>query len=199
MPWSPIPCESTEKGRAVGRVDHEVRLVDVDLDRAHADRDAADDRGHRFGVGDDVGVERVDVEGDPDDDGAVVVGPGEGRGDRDQAESGAPLKGPAMIDLADRVEGVGAGAGGDVGGADFRARPGSSGWPARLRPGVLRRGGDRGLRAVGDAAQVGGQARRHGEVELAEELVAVFAVELQGEGAERRRRSGWRCRRRGSG
>ena len=38
-----------------------------------------------------------------------------------------------------------------------------------------------GLRAVGDAAQVGGQAGRHREVELAEELVAVFAVELQGE------------------
>ena len=32
--------------------------------------------------------------------------------------------------------------------------------------------------------QVGGQARRHREVELAEELIAVFAVELQGEGAE---------------
>ena len=30
--------------------------------------------------------------------------------------------------------------------------------------------------------QVGGQARGHGEVQLAEELVAVFAVELQGEG-----------------
>ena len=33
--------------------------------------------------------------------------------------------------------------------------------------------------------QVGGQAGRHREVELAEELVAVFAVELQGEGAEK--------------
>ena len=31
----------------------------------------------------------------------------------------------------------------------------------------------------------GGQPGRHGEVELAEELVAVFAVELQGEGAVR--------------
>ena len=57
-------------------------LVDVDLDRAHAQGDAADDRGHGFGVGEDVGVERVDVEGDADDDGAVVIGPGEGRGDR---------------------------------------------------------------------------------------------------------------------
>ena len=70
-------------------------LVDVDLDRAHPDRDAADDRGDRFGVGDDVGVVLVDVEGDADDDGAVVIGAGQGRGDRDQAESGAPWKGPA--------------------------------------------------------------------------------------------------------
>ena len=41
---------------AVGRVDHEVGPVDVDLDRADAQRDAADDLGHGLGVGDDVGV-----------------------------------------------------------------------------------------------------------------------------------------------
>ena len=40
----------------VGRVDHEVRLIDVDLDFAHPDRDAADDLWHGFGVGDHVGV-----------------------------------------------------------------------------------------------------------------------------------------------
>ena len=44
-------------------------------------------------------VERVDVERDPDDDDAVVVGPGERRGDRDEAESGAPLNGPARYIL----------------------------------------------------------------------------------------------------
>ena len=55
--------------------------------------------GHRVGDGDDVGVERVDVERDPDDDDAVVVGAGQGRGDRDEAESGAPLKGPARYIL----------------------------------------------------------------------------------------------------
>ena len=32
--------------------------------------------------------------------------------------------------------------------------------------------------------QVRGQARRHCEIQLAEELIAIFAVELQGEGAE---------------
>ena len=94
-------------------------LVDVDLDRAEAQRNPADDRGHRFGVGKDVGVERVDVEGDADDDGAVVIGTGERRGDNDEGERGA-LEGPGEVDLAEGVEGVGAGAGGDVGGADFR-------------------------------------------------------------------------------
>ena len=44
-------------------------------------------------------VERIDVEGDPDDHDAVVVGTGEGRGDRRQAESGAPLNGPARYIL----------------------------------------------------------------------------------------------------
>ena len=56
-----------------------------------------------------------------------------------------------------------------------------------------------GLGAVGDAVEVGGQARGHGEVELAEELIAVFAVQLQGEGAEGAGCRGWRCRLRGSG
>jgi hypothetical protein len=51
---------------AVGGVDHEVRPVDIDLDRAQAQWDPADDRGGRFGVGEDVGVVRIDVEGDPD-------------------------------------------------------------------------------------------------------------------------------------
>ena len=157
MPWSPIPCEATEKGQQLVGLIMKFGLVDVDLDRAHPDRDAADDRGHGFGVGDDVGVERVDVEGDPDDDGAVVIGAGQGRGDRDQAERRA-LERAGQVDLADRVEGMGAGAGGDVGGADLRG-----GRAARGRllgaPGGLRGRGDRGLRAVGDAAQVGGQAR----------------------------------------
>ena len=90
VPWSPIPCGGDREGVAVGRVDHEVRLVDIDLDRAHSDRDAADDLGHGFGVGDHVGIERIDVQRDPDDDRAVVIGPGEGRGDRDQLRAARP-------------------------------------------------------------------------------------------------------------
>ena len=84
------PLRGDREGRAVGRVDREVGLVDVDLDRAHPDRDAADDRGHGVGVGDDLGVERVDVEGDADDDGAVVIGAGQRRGDRGEARAARP-------------------------------------------------------------------------------------------------------------
>ena len=87
------PLGGDAKRIAVGRVDHELGLVDVDLDRAHPERDAADDRGHGFGVGDDVGVERVDVEGDADDDGAVVIGAGEGRRDRRRGRAGRPGRG----------------------------------------------------------------------------------------------------------
>ena len=177
------PLRVDRERRAVGRVDREVRLVDVDLDRAHPDRDAADDRRHGVGDGGDVGVERVDVEGDPDDDDAVVVGPGERRGDRDQGERRA-LEGAGEVHPPDRVEGVAARPGGDVRGADL-ARGGAARLrPARRGPSVLRGGRDRGLRAVGDAAQVAGKPGRHREVEVAEELVAVVAVELQGEGAE---------------
>ena len=71
------PFRADREGRAVGRVDHEIRLVDIDLDRAQTQRNAADDLRHGFGVGDHVGVERVDVKSDPDDDGAVVIWSGE--------------------------------------------------------------------------------------------------------------------------
>ena len=167
---------------AVGRVDHEVRAVDVDLDRAHPDRDAADDARHRFGVGDDVGVVQVDVERDPDDDGAVVVGTGQRRGYRHQRQRRA-FERARQEDPSDRVERVPAGSRGDVRGADFGARRAAR--DQLLGPAErLRRRGDRRLRAVGDAGQVAGQPRRHREIELAEELVAVFTVEFEREGAE---------------
>ncbi len=38
----------------------------------------------------DLGVRGVDVERDPDDDDAVVVGAGERRGDRDEARAARP-------------------------------------------------------------------------------------------------------------
>ena len=59
------PLGVDRESAAVGRVDHEVRAVDVDLDRAHPDRDAADDLRDRVRDGRDLGVERVDVQRHP--------------------------------------------------------------------------------------------------------------------------------------
>ena len=173
------PLGGDRGGIAVGRVDHEVGLVDVDLDRAHPDRDAADDRRHRFGVRDHMGVGGIDVEGHAHHHGAVVIGACESGRDRNQAE-GRALEGPRQVHLPVCVEGMGAGAGGDVGGADLRGGGTARGdllFPARL----LGRRRYRGLRAIGHAAQVRGQPRRHREIELAEELVSVFPIESQGE------------------
>ena len=124
-------------------------------------------------------------ERDPDDDDAVVVGAGERRGDRDHRER-RPLVRTGEVHPPDRVEGVAAGAGGDVVAADFRG--GRAAREGLLEPaGARRGGGDRGLRAVGDPAQRADQAGRHHEAEFAEVLVAVFAVEFQGEAGERAR------------
>ena len=87
VPWSPIPWLSTEKGEQLVGLIVKFGLVDVDLDRAHPDRHAADDRRDRVGGGEDLCGLRVDVQGDPDDDDAVVVGSGEGRRDRDDARA----------------------------------------------------------------------------------------------------------------
>ena len=128
-------------------------------------------------------VERVDVEGDPDDDDAVVVGAGERRGDRDEAERRALER--ARPGTSCRPRGRG--------GSRGRRRrwwcrsgelAGQLGVACSARPRFCGGGGDRGLRAVGDPAQVAGEAGRHLEVEVAEELVAVVAVELQVEVAE---------------
>ena len=131
----------------------------------------------------DLGVERIDVESDPDHDRAVVVGPGQRRGDRDQRLSGAPLNGPDRYIFPDRVEGMGTRAGGHVRGADL-AEARATRIPFGSMPPASSRRGDRGLRAVWDAAKVAGEAGRNPEVELAEELVPVIAVELENEGAE---------------
>ena len=130
MPWSPIPWESTENGeQLVGLIVKFGLSMLTWIERI------------RIGMPPMIAgtvsetaltwaVERVDVEGDPDDDDAVVVGPGERRRDRDQRERRA-LERPGQVHLADGVEGVAAGAGGDVGGADLAESPGSSARPAR--------------------------------------------------------------------
>ena len=76
------------------------------------------------------------MERDPDDDDAVVVGAGEGRGDRGQGER-RTLEGPGQVHLAEGVERVGAGAGGNVRRPDLARRRGS--WSSLLgAAGVLR-------------------------------------------------------------
>ena len=184
VPWSPIPCESTENGaQLVGLIVKFGLSMLTWIERIRIGMPPMIE-GTVSETALTWAVERVDVERDPDDDGAVVVGAGQGRGDRDQADSGAPLNGPGQVHLADRVERVAAGAGGDVGGADLARGRAARAAPARRGRGSAAAAAIDGLRAVGDPAQVAGEAGRHLEVEVAEELVAVVAVELQGEGAE---------------
>ena len=97
----------------------------------------------RHGVGDrrHLRVVRIDVERDPDDDGAVVVRPGQRRGDRDEAERRA-LEGAGQVHLADRVEGWAPGPAATLRGPDLRLGRAARGWPAR-RVRALRGGGDR--------------------------------------------------------
>jgi len=126
-----------------------------------------------------VGVLLVDIEGDPDHHRAVVIGAGEGRGDHGEAQR-RPFEGAREVNLALRVEGMGARSGGDVGGADFRARRAARTY--LLGTSERARGADDVcFGAVGDAVEVGAEARRHREVELAQVLVAVVAIELQSE------------------
>ncbi len=122
------------------------------------------------------------MQGDADDDGAVVIGTGESGGNRNQAERGA-LDGAGKVDPPDRMERVRARASGYIAGADFTRR-GTAGVGLLDFAQGVGRCDDVCLGAVGDSVQVGGQARRHREVQLAEVLVAVFAVQLQGEGGK---------------
>ena len=131
----------TDIAVAVGRVEGEAGAVEVDVDRAQAQRDAVEDLRQR--VGDDVALGGCGVEEErvADDDGAEVEGAGDRRGDDGEAQRGA-FVGAGEVGLAVGVEGVGAGAGADGDGADARggaARVGLLG-----RSGLARRGGDRG-------------------------------------------------------
>ena len=150
---SPEILALTDEGVAVGRVEGEVRAVEVDQDRAQAQRDPFEDLGQRVRDGGDLGGFGVDVEGGADDDVAEVIGPGDRRGDHGEAERGA-LVGTGEVDLAGEVDGVVAGAG--SGSRRCRSgRPrGSSGWPPRRGPSSrLGGGGESRIGAVGDARE----------------------------------------------
>ena len=201
-PSDPASAGSDGEGIAVGRVEGEVGPVEVDQDRAQAQRDAVEDRGQRIGDRGDLGVDRIDVERGPDDDVAEVIGPGDRRGDDREAERRA-LVGTGEVDLAGQVERVGAGAGAGGRRAD-PARGGAGGVGALGGPGAagIRERGERRVGAVGDAAQRREEAGRRVHRDRAEVLVAVGAVEFEREGAVgpggllrvRRRKSGAKAR-----
>ena len=138
--------------------------------------------GTRVGDGADVGVERIDVNRDANHHDSIVIGTRQGRRHCDHAQRGS-LERARQEHLADRVEWMGARAGCDVGGTDLAAggaaRAGLLG-PTR----VLGSGRDRALRAVAEAAEARRQPRRHPEIEVAKELIAVFATQLQPEVGE---------------
>ncbi len=127
----------------------------------------------------DLGGLRIDMEGDPDDDDAVVVGAGQGRGDRDDAQRRA-LERPGQVHPADRVEGMFA-----------RARRRRWSVPTWLEAGQLGLASSRGpvfCAAAGDARPPGSRQMPRrlpvnpgGILKLRspEELVAVVAVEFQ--------------------
>ncbi len=110
------------------------------------------------------------------DHGAVIVGASQGRGDDREAEW-RTLEWAGKIDLADCMERVGAWARGDVAGPDL-ARGGTAAAGLLRSAGTCSRGQDLRFGAVADPAQVTGEARRHLEVQVMEELIAVVAVEL---------------------
>ena len=117
------------------------------------------------------------MKGNPDHDDPVVVGAGERRGDRHEAQRGA-LDRSGQVHLPVGVERVGAGSGSDVRSPDLAWR-GQLGAACSARPGCSAAAAIARLRAVGDPSQVAGESRRHPEVEVAEELVPVVAVKLE--------------------
>ncbi len=124
---------------------------------------------------------RVDRDRHPDHLGPVVVGAGEGGRDRDEAERRA-LERAGQVHPAGDVERVAAGPGGDVGGPDLargraaRRRLLGPARAARRRPAIAASG----QYVIPRSEPV--RPGRHLEAEIAEELVAVVAVELEAEG-----------------
>ena len=109
------------EGVAVGRVEGEVRAVEVDADRAQAQRDAFEDLGQGVGDGGDLGGFGVDVQSGADDDVAEVIRAGDRGGDDRQAQGGA-LVGAGEVDLAGKVDRVVAGSGAGERFADLAGR-----------------------------------------------------------------------------
>ena len=95
----PSSAPSVASLPAAGRVDDEVVLVDVDVDRADVELGAAEDVGDRVRRGVDAGRFGVDEQRHPDHDRAEVEGPGDRGGDHRQRERRA-LIGAGEVGLA---------------------------------------------------------------------------------------------------
>ena len=198
VPWSPIPCESTVNGeQLVGLIVKFGLSMLTWIERIRIGTPPMIE-GTVSESGADLGGLRIDMERDADHDDAVVVGAGQRRGDGGEAQRRA-LERTREVHLSDGVEGVAAGPGGDVRGPDLARRRAARTEPARLVPRFRAAAAIAGLRAVGDPAQGAGESRRHPEVEVAEELVAVITVEPQREAREVARRRDARSPRPGAG
>ncbi len=97
-------CPDRE-GVAVGRVEGEVLSVEVDADRAQAQRDAFKDLGQRVRDGRDLSGFRVDVDRRPNDNVAEVVRARDSGCDHGERERRA-LIGSSQVNLARNVDGV---------------------------------------------------------------------------------------------
>ncbi len=118
VPWSPIPCESTDIGeQLVGLIVKFGLSMFTWIERIRIGMPPMIVR-DRVGSRVDLGGQWIDVEGDPNDHHAVVVGTGKRRGDRGQTER-RPVEWAGQVHLADRMEGVAAGTGRHVRGADL--------------------------------------------------------------------------------
>ena len=135
VPWSPMPSEATEKGlQLVGLIMKFGRSMLTWIERIRIGippmmlGTVSESATTWASFGSMWRATRTTTV-------AVVVGTGQRRGDRHQRERGA-LERARQEDPSDRVERVPAGSGGDVRGADFRARAGSSGPACSVRPSV---------------------------------------------------------------
>ena len=90
VPWSPIPCESTVNGeQLVGLIVKFGLSMLTWIERIRIGMPPMIE-GTVSETARDLGRQRVDVERDADDHDPVVIGAGEGRGDRDELRAGRP-------------------------------------------------------------------------------------------------------------
>ena len=172
---------------AAGRVEGEVGAVEADLEVAGPERHAVEDPRQRVGDCGDLGGRGIDVDRDPSDDVAEVVGPGDGRNHDEEAQRSA-LVGTGEVDVAADVERAGAGPGAGLDGADpARGRAERRGLLLAPAVGAARQARDRRLGAVRDSPQRREEARRRADLERGRFLVTVVAARLDGERSERTR------------